>query len=406
MTVLDRQASVVVDYADQMDRLQQLSACGLVTTGRTGSDYLQSLVDSHPEVLTFNGSLAFYRDFWRHSVCQAAPAPAPEDVVDEFIGRYIHRLKSRYDVFERKHQLGPSRDQSLCIDTQAFRAHAIGLLAGREHTSRNVLPALYGAYNLCLGHSLTAKRVLFHHAHHADELDFFLADFPEASILVTTRDPRATFVSGIEHWRDVDPDNDNEEHVYWHLKRILEDSTPYASRHRRYAAIRLEDMAKPSVMEELSRWLGISDDPCLTVATWGGLEWHGDSLSKRRYDPRGWNPLQRQNRWEQRLGTLDKYVLNYLMFRRLEHYGYPSRPVRWWDGYLVLLLLAFPLKYERRFLTPAYIAPKLRAGQTRAWYQLAAAPAYYVMRVRLFLKYWALAIRGVRFSGPWLRGEQ
>ena len=402
---MEHLAKPVVDYWGQMQRLQQLPACGLVTTGRTGSDYLQSLLDSHPEVLTFNGSLAFYKECWRSSVCRTAATFEIEDLVDEFIGRFIHRLKSKYDVVERKHQLGPSDDQCLSIDTQVFRGHAVGLLRGSDATSRNVLIALYGAYSLCLGQSLSSKSVLFHHAHHLDELDFFLEDFPQASILVTTRDPRANFVSGIENWRDFNRDSDNERHLYWYIKRILEDSTPCSSRQRRYAAVRLEDLPKSRVMGDLCRWLGISEDDCLTVSTWGGLEWHGDALSKRRYDSRGSNPDQTRNGWESRLGRVDKYVLNHIMFYRLKHYGYPHREIRWWDAFLVFFLLALPLKYERRFVTPAYVVSKVRSGRRGDWFQVLSGPAFYVMRVRLFFRYWAQTVRGVRFSGHWLGGQ-
>ena len=64
-----------------------------------------------------------------------------------------------------------------------------------------------------------------------------------------------------------------------------------------------------------------------------------------------------------------------------------------------------PLKYERRFLSPAYIASKIAAGRRRDWYQLLSSPVYYLLRVRVFLKYWAMTIRGIRFDGPWLRGQ-
>ena len=394
------------DYRAQMAHLQRLPACALVTTGRTGSDYLQSLLDSHPEVLTFNGSLPFYRHFWGGAVCRRGSAFDAGDVADEFIGRHLDRLKSQYDVVERKHQLGPSHDQSISIDTQAFRTHVIGLLRRCEVSGRNALIALYGAYNLCLGHSLPAARVLFHHAHHLDELDPFLADFTDATILVTTRDPRANFVSGIENWRDFSSDADNEEHLYWYIKRILEDSTPCASRGRPYAAIRLEDLPAPAVMEDLRSWLKIADHPCLTVSTWGGLDWHGDALSKKRYESRGWNPAQTRNGWETRLGWSDRYLLNYIMFDRLRHYGYSCRDVRWWDGILALVLLALPLRYERRFLSPAYIASKARPGRFKDWYQVLSAPVFYLMRVRLFLKYWALTFRRVPFTGHWLQGTR
>ena len=58
----------VADRSATMERLLKLPACTLVTTGRTGTDFLQSLLDSHTQVLTFNGVL-FFQTFWANSVC-------------------------------------------------------------------------------------------------------------------------------------------------------------------------------------------------------------------------------------------------------------------------------------------------------------------------------------------------
>ena len=52
---------------DILKHLSSLNSCTLVTTGRTGSDFFQSLLDSHPEVLTFNGNIIDYYDFWNNS---------------------------------------------------------------------------------------------------------------------------------------------------------------------------------------------------------------------------------------------------------------------------------------------------------------------------------------------------
>ena len=55
-------------YSDVMDHLESLKPCTLITTGRTGTDFFQSLLDSHPEVLTFNGHI-FFHDFWNNAKC-------------------------------------------------------------------------------------------------------------------------------------------------------------------------------------------------------------------------------------------------------------------------------------------------------------------------------------------------
>ena len=56
------------DYIEIMSHLDGLRPCVLLTTGRTGSDFIQSLMDSHTEILTFNGILSFH-EFWKDSKC-------------------------------------------------------------------------------------------------------------------------------------------------------------------------------------------------------------------------------------------------------------------------------------------------------------------------------------------------
>ena len=77
--------SALTNCRKTMARLLELPACTMVTTGRTGTDFLQSLLDSHPEVLAFNGPI-FFQDFWSNSVCVAAGEFDPRDLIDEFIG--------------------------------------------------------------------------------------------------------------------------------------------------------------------------------------------------------------------------------------------------------------------------------------------------------------------------------
>ena len=44
-----------MDYAQLWRQVEGLPWCALVTTGRTGTDFFQSLLDSHPEIFVFNG---------------------------------------------------------------------------------------------------------------------------------------------------------------------------------------------------------------------------------------------------------------------------------------------------------------------------------------------------------------
>jgi hypothetical protein len=395
---------MTTEYGQGMQHLQSLAPVSLVTTGRTGSDLLQSLLDSHPEVVTFNGILRFYTEFVPNSLCLAAESFEVEDVLDEFVGQFVHRFKSRYDHVERKDKLGGDQSQALVIDTGEFRRHAEALLHGWEPSRRNLLLAIYGAYNLCLSRDLLSARILFHHSHHFDELDLFLGDFPEASVVVTTRDPRATFVSGIENWRKFSQKHDNEEHLYVYIKRILEDSEPCRRRAVRYAAVRLEDQMREDAMRAIASWLRITFRPSMMESTWGGMHWHGDRLSTKTLEPVGWSPDRTDNDWRSRLGKADQYVMNFLMSDRLRHYEYPYRAPRWWDALIVPVLVCLPMRYERRFFGLPYLFSSLRRINLRVAYVLASTPWYYLRRVVLFLRYYVRAVRGRTFEGPWIGG--
>ncbi len=100
------------NYIELMNHLENLRPFAIITTGRTGSDFLQSLMDSHTEILTFNGPLYFH-DFWHDSKCNKQKSIDIFDLLDEFIGIYIHKFKSKYDYQEQKDQLGEDGKQSI-----------------------------------------------------------------------------------------------------------------------------------------------------------------------------------------------------------------------------------------------------------------------------------------------------
>ena len=389
-------------YEALMEHLEALSPCTLLTTGRTGSDLLQSLLDSHPEVLILNGSLKFHT-FWRQSICVAAGEFAARDLIDEFIGTHIQMLKSRYDLVERKDQLGDQHDQSIDIDLEAFRSHALGLLQGKGVDSRTILLAIYGAYALCLGQDLERKKLFFHHPHHFDELPGHLRDFPDSKIICMTRDPRANFVSGIEHHRNNNRsgNTDNGSHLFFYISRILYDASPLESYGKEYKVVRIEDLGREEILRALSDFLDISYDRCMMRSTWAGLGWHGDRLSKVNDEP-GFSKAMLTNRWENRLSFADKYVMNYIMNFRLKHYGYGHNKASLLGALIVPFLILLPLTYELRFISPGYIRDRLRYGEFGT---IMRNGLYYLRRVRVFWKFYAKTAVRDEFQQPILTGK-
>lgn len=362
-----------IDYSEIWRIVENLPWCALISSGRAGSDAFQSQLDSHPEIFVFNGQVDIQK-FWNsesHAVEYGAEGFGEydvEDIVDEFIGRHIKLLKSRYDSHENKHRLGENLNQSIDIDLDLFRTHIVSLLILKPLCSRNMLIAVYVAYALCLGQKIQKKKLFFHHAHQVTRLDSFLADFPESRIIGTTRDPRAAYVSYIEHWRRVVLYTRHPYLPRWVLHRIVESLDPLGKYGDRFRVLRLEDMADEEVLAEVCEWLGVSFHSCMAKSTWAGLRWWGDRLSTVAPNPglseKEFTASIRRSNWNERLPAFDKFVLNYLLYPRLIAYSYECKktPTLIY-GPLVFLAIALPTNYEREWMVPSRLFSLLAKSQ-------------------------------------------
>ena len=394
--------STEIDCKNLMDHIVKLPACTLITTGRTGTDFLQSLLDSHTEIMTFNGSLFFY-SFWRDSYCAKVPNINLDDLLDEFIGKHIEKLKSRYDLLERKDRLGENADESVSIDLLLFKKVAKALLLDRVANSKNVLLAIYGAYSICLGQKIEKKTIFFHHIHHAERLESYLSDFPDSKIICMTRDPRANFVSGVQHWKRYDQSKDNGNHLFYYINRILLDAYVLDKLNNDYVVMRIEDLGKKQVLEKLCDWLGISYEDQLARSTWGGMAWRGDRLSSNENEVGGWSAKMLENSWEEKLSATDKYLFNFLMNSRLKFYGYPHRENSVFDYFAIPILILFPLSFELRYFSFSYLWAAFQNKNLR----VVVLNCYsYLRRVALFYKYYVRTIGRFRFSRKFINDSE
>ena len=389
-------------YSEYMDHLRSIPAVALVTTGRTGSDFLQSLIDTHPEILTFNGHILLYTEFFNKAISFSGVFQRVQDMADEFIGTYLYKLVSDYDYQEAKDKLGDKFDKSIRIDTVEYKHHLICLMDGCELNTRNFLLAIYGAYGLCLKQDILNCRVLFHHPHQGYELEFFLRDFPNARAVFSSRDPRANFCSNVEHFRRHSKLHDNQQHVYACLKIILEGSELGHKLGLDYISTRLEDLPREDIMQSFASWLGVTYVNSMLRSTWAGLDWHGDRVSAKVFASIGWSPTRTENGWERRLGGLDKYLLKCLLAFRLYEGGYAMYRMSLIDFILIPFVICIPMKYERRFWTPKFIYEQVASKQRAQVANLVMTPFYYYLRVRICFKYYLRILKKDFISSNYL----
>lgn len=396
-----------VDYDRIWSHAAALPWCGLIATGRAGSDAFQSQLDSHPQIFGFNGTF-FFHAFWDDAVTTRNEQDLNgADIIEEFIGAFIHKFRSKYDVLERKDRLGENMDQSISIDLPVFKSHMLGLLGDREITSRNFIIAVYVAWALSVGQDTLSKRVFFHHIHHVRRLNPFLRDFPDAKIIATTRDPRAAYVSYVEHNGRYSPGSDTPALPLMVLERIVDEPERMAMLGERFRVIRMEDLASEPVLTRVSEWLGIDFDRCMMKSTWNGLRWWGDRMSQVNAQP-GMDEQEflrriRTNQWENKLHAVEKFILEFILKDRLDWCGYPrARRPLFLHAVGSFFAIPLPMTYELKFLSPRYLWKCIAAGRIL---DVARIPYHQFRRIAYYYELYFRVLRGRRYDLPFFGSE-
>ena len=114
----------------------------ILTTGRTGSDYLQACLDNVPGVLTFSGHMRFY-SFCDEINFDKLKSKHSSEILELFIKKQSHLFIE--DKIENK---------IINLNIQKFKEHFLKV-AGEENLSKQkFLLSVYLAYHLTLERSI------------------------------------------------------------------------------------------------------------------------------------------------------------------------------------------------------------------------------------------------------------
>jgi hypothetical protein len=356
-------------------RFDDLRVAGIFFWGRSGSVFLHSLFDSHPEVLTMPASRlnAYHAREW--------PKLAREPGISDMARRFIQLNPSLFDGredrwFEGLDAMGPGRDTPIAVDAAAFVRELEQLLAPPEVvTRRRFFLAAHVAYALARGEDVSRKTTVVYHLHSPEAyttIEAALDDFPDLRAVGVTRDPIRSALSylrknvlGARVWEQHDRSQYAQlaptggyNFVYRHqLIGWRELLARYAIPFR---AVRIEDLNRDTEgqMRALAEFLGLSWHPCLLESTFNGLAYGGDQLSPGQANATAQQaPSSAES--DAALDRLDRYVLSGLLANFRREFGYGDTPAlqRWLTPLLVLL----PTRLERRAWL-ASLASVLRAG--------------------------------------------
>jgi len=372
-------------YEEYFNHVKQLQIVILITGGRTGSDFFQSLTDGHTEILQLPGIFQYHCEFWIRSVCKSNL----NDLINEFVyhPNHISKFKSIYNKMERWDQLGEGKNECFEVDIVKFKEHLFNIMENRPINSKNFFIAIHIAYALTIGSDVFKTKILLYHLHHMERLAFFKDDFPDFFVIYTVRDPRNNLVSGIDNWRLYDDKKYTSAHLYAYLNRIIEEIFPVQSYCpiNKIKTLPLENLHKKSkdVMQEFCNDFGLTFQDCLLYSTYHGKQWWGDLVSQKYL--KGFNRNIDAIKWNGKFFLYEEMVLEFILYPRLNHYGYKIFHNQSVFSYLLIpLMIVCPMKYEIAIFTHGFTNSKLLRTKARILMQ---SFSHYFLRVLLYYRY-------------------
>lgn len=289
--------------------------------GRSGSDLLQSLFDSHPEILQFPGILRFDQKFLKIFNIKST-----EQIALYFIKVNPQFFDSRLNKIERHNKLGQDKKGYFKVNKKKFIKFFHIYFNKSKKTNFDLLVCLHKAYNF---NKKKNKKLLIVHIHIYDYLLNYLDIIGEKNnlkILLTLRDPLVSLSSAINHFLNYKKGIAMSPRGLYEILRIhFNTFNDLHFLRKKIRVVKLEEKHNNSIitMKKICKFLKIKFVNSLLKSTYHGKKWWGDAVSKKYL-----NGLNKnfQNKFDEKLFTYKEvFYLESKLFPILKKYNYPLR---------------------------------------------------------------------------------
>ena len=345
----------------------QINFSTILTTGRTGSDYLQGCLDDLPGILTFSG-IIYYYSFCDHFKLDNFEKVEPLKILELFYEKNVHLFT--HDSVENK---------TINLDVPKFKEN-FNLICDKKKLSRQkFLLAIYLAYHITLGRKTNNIKLLVHHSHNVDETKRFLKDFKDSKLLVTIRDPRANLKSGIVNWTNYRKIED-QRHYLFYIKRIREDLKYAKEQINKKFFLKLEEAGNLTTKKKLSDFLDIEFNSEINRATYAGKAWPGDKLSQFNSPDGKYIEEVADNQWQSFFSKKDKLILNFI-YKDYSSFGYKIERINWLKIILIFFLIPLPFVFDKKIFSLSYYLEKNTKSKAKILEMF-----FYIKRILYFYK--------------------
>lgn len=319
--------------------------------GRSGSVFLQSLLDNHPNILMLPGTLLLiFPDFW--SVYAHLPL---QELISEFCNYFspFFKINSLAQggawkdamIYLNLHKLGKNKDQTVEVNKDKFVQVLELILKNTILTRKSFFQAIHVAYTVALNRSQylddTRLPLIVHQLHslnatYKDTADLRIhsleKDFPNLKIIQMIREPAQALGSHFKHHHDI---NVFQASFY---DAFLKTSCPSIT-------VRLEDLhtCAEITLRKLAKWLEIDWNDSLLTSTFNGKQWWNVKDSAQ---VSGFNSIIISQEHRDILSAFDKIRLKILYAKRYHLWEYRKIKPSKWKSLAITPLLLLPFRME------------------------------------------------------------
>ena len=336
VTFLNKSEARSSQYLEGVNRLSIKEPFGesvvisLMPMGRSGSLFLHSLFDGHPQISTLPG--VYFKGWFSSPTWEIfKPDYTQPNWRETLANRIIQKYEPMFDARSKKDvpgkgmlgwlsqsqgfmNMGPDRKEHFYADKERFYTQMLALLKPfTEVTQKIVFELIHQAFKNCFEGDIKKEpdkpSSIFYHIHNPsfEELSHYRDTYPNSKQLLIVRNPVQSLESHItsvlpeDSWEGNSADFStiikNWTQVNSTLTFFLFTFTSPNVDSKSWRGVKLEDLKSnpKETLEKLVQWIGIPFHPTLLNSTFGNLEYWGP-LSPNSAPIRGFDKANLQQK--------------------------------------------------------------------------------------------------------------
>lgn len=305
-----------------------------VAGSRAGVDFFASLLDQHPEIIQFPGTLRA-----NNNLINILSQNSLENVALSFYKNYQHFFDSRIKDeknsarLERHDCLGDTKKEYYLVNYDKFfkkfieiSKHKFSIFKNNQKIER--LINIHKAYCLASGENINEKKIIIIHLHLIKYLFFFekkILDSSNFTVIHTIRYPLSAINSPLSNWLNSKYKfNFTPRQLFYHLDLIVNGIKEIYKINRKIIIIKLESLHNNNykIMCNFSKAVNIKYNSKMSLSTFHNLKWWGDEISRK--DLNGVNPNFKISYDIKNFFTSDIAYLETILYEYIDHFGYPK----------------------------------------------------------------------------------